>query len=69
MGKVLPVGGVQEKIRAAVEAGAKEVLIPKDNMTEADAMPPQIRQKLIVTPVQTVSEVLAAALLPLPSHD
>jgi ATP-dependent Lon protease len=68
MGKVLPVGGVQEKIRAAAEAGVKEVLIPKDNMAEADALPSQIRDRLTITAVQSVNEVLAAALLPFSSE-
>lgn len=64
MGKVLPVGGVAEKLRAAAEAGVKEVLIPKDNLKEAEGLPAQIREKLKITPVQSIDEVLAAALLP-----
>ena len=64
MGKVLPVGGVQQKIRAAYDAGIKEVLMPADNMAEAEGLPPSIRQAVKITPVTSIKEVLAAALLP-----
>ncbi|MDZ7581594.1 MAG: S16 family serine protease [Deltaproteobacteria bacterium] len=36
MGKVLPVGGIQQKVRAAYDAGVKEVLLPADNLKEAE---------------------------------
>lgn len=64
MGKVLPVGGVQQKLRAAHEAGVKEVLIPADNLREAEGLPTSIREKIKITPVQSIDEVLSAALLP-----
>ena len=39
MGKVLPVGGIQQNIRAACDAGIKEVLLPADNLDEAKGLP------------------------------
>ena len=63
MGKVLPIGGVQQKLRAAHEAGVKEVLIPADNLREAEGLPASIREKIKITPVQSIEEVLSAALL------
>lgn len=67
MGKVLPVGGIQEKLRAAADAGVKEVLVPRDNQREAEGLAPQILEKLKVTPVQSIEEVIAAALLEAPA--
>jgi ATP-dependent Lon protease len=64
MGKVLPVGGVQQKLRAAFDAGVKEVLIPLDNLREVEGLSPSIREKIKVTPVQSIQEALAVALSP-----
>jgi len=64
MGKVLPVGGVQQKLRAACNAGVKEVLVPKDNLQEALGLSSSIRDKIKITPVQSIQEALSIALLP-----
>ena len=61
--KVLPVGGIQQKLQAACEAGVKEVVIPNDNLTEAQTLPAAITQKLEITPVQVVDEAIKAALI------
>ncbi|NCA74517.1 MAG: BREX system Lon protease-like protein BrxL [Gammaproteobacteria bacterium] len=66
MGKVLPVGGIQQKIRAAYDAGVKEVLLPADNMKEAEALPSYVLEAIKLTPVTTITEVLAAAFVPEP---
>ncbi|MEW6262344.1 MAG: S16 family serine protease [Thermodesulfobacteriota bacterium] len=58
MGQVLPVGGVQEKIRAAYEAGIKEVLLPADNLKETVLLPENVLQGIKLTPIQKVEEVL-----------
>ena len=63
MGKVLPVGGIQQKVRAAFDAGIKEVVIPADNLAEAQLLPSYILEAITLTPVQTVEEVLHHALL------
>ena len=63
MGKVLPVGGIQQKVRAAFDAGIKEVVLPADNLAEAQLLPSHILEAITLTPVQTVEEVLHHALL------
>ena len=63
MGKVLPVGGIQQKVRAAFDAGIKEVVLPADNLAEAQLLPSYILEAITLTPVQTVEEVLHHALL------
>jgi ATP-dependent Lon protease len=63
MGKVLPVGGIPQKVRAAYDAGLKEVLLPADNVREAQSLPGYILGAIKVTPVRSVEEVLKKALL------
>jgi len=63
MGKVLPVGGIHQKIRAAYEAGIKEVIIPQDNIREAEGLPESIRSAIKITPVSNINEVLKLALM------
>jgi len=62
MGKVLPVGGIQQKVRAAYDAGVKEVILPADNVKEAKGLPSYILESIKLTPVTTISEVLQIAL-------
>lgn len=49
MGKILPVGGIQQKVRAAYDAGVKEVLLPADNVKEAQGLPPYILDAVKLT--------------------
>lgn len=63
MGKVLPVGGIQQKIRAAFDAGVKEVIIPEDNLKEAQGMPDYILEALQITPVNSIGDVLSKVLV------
>ena len=63
MGKVLPVGGVQQKVYAAYEAGVKEVLLPAENLDEALASPKYVLDAVRLTPVKTIVEVLEKALM------
>ena len=59
-GKVLPIGGLQEKLIAAYKSGMKEVLIPKKNFErDLDEIPQEVRDGLIIHPVSTFKEVLA----------
>ncbi len=70
-GKVLPIGGVKEKILAAHRAGVTTVIIPKDNEKDLSEVPADVLSELQVTPVETMDEVLQIALerLPVPSSD
>ncbi len=61
-GDVLPVGGVKEKVLAALRAGIPEVLMPAENERDLVDLPPSARRKLRFLFVNTVDEVLAAAL-------
>jgi len=62
-GKVLPIGGLKEKLLAAHRAGVTTVLIPKDNARELELIPPHVRDALDIIPVEHMNDVLARALL------
>jgi ATP-dependent Lon protease len=62
-GKVLPVGGVKEKILAARRAGIKTVLLPAKNQKDLVDIPAHIRKQLKIVEVRQIEEVLSAALL------
>ncbi len=64
MGKVLGIGGVLPKLQAAVEAGCKEVIVPKDNERDVQVVPDYIRNRIKVRYASTIEDVLAAALVP-----
>lgn len=61
-GRVLPVGGIKEKILAAHRAGLKKVIIPKRNEKDLDDLPEEIRKKIGFILAQDVSQVFDAAL-------
>jgi ATP-dependent Lon protease len=63
MGKVLPVGGIQQKVRAAYDAGVKEVLLPADNLKEAEGLPSYVFDGIKLTPVSSIDEVIAMSLV------
>ena len=63
MGKVLPVGGIQQKVRVAYDAGVKEVLLPTDNLKEAEGLPSYVLDGIKLTPVSTIGEVIAMSLV------
>ena len=62
-GRVLPIGGLKEKLLAALRAGIKTVLIPKDNEKDLEEIPENVRRDLTIVPVTTVDEVLVRALV------
>jgi len=65
-GRVLPIGGLKEKLLAALRGGVKLVLIPKDNEKDLADIPENVKSGLEIVPVATVDEVLSRALtLPL----
>ena len=61
-GQVLPVGGVKEKVLAAHRNGIKTVILPKRNEFDLDDVPDEIKNKIHFVFVETVDDVLAAAL-------
>lgn len=61
-GRVLPIGGLKEKLLAAHRAGIKLVLIPKDNEKDLKEIPDNVKRGLEIVPVQWVDEVLEKAL-------
>ena len=65
-GLVLPIGGLKEKSIAALRAGIKTILIPKLNEKDVPDLPDEVKKRLKIIPVETVDEVLQAALEPAP---
>ncbi len=61
-GRVLPIGGLKEKLIAAHRGGIDTVLIPKDNERDLKEIAPQIKRGLTLIPVEHMDEVLKAAL-------
>jgi ATP-dependent Lon protease len=61
-GRVLPIGGVKQKVLAAHRAGLKEVILPKRNEGDLDDVPEQVREEIAFHPVETIDEVLSIAL-------
>ena len=61
-GRVLPIGGLKEKLLAALRGGVKTVLIPKDNEKDLAEIPDNVKQGLEIIPVETADEVLKLAL-------
>jgi ATP-dependent Lon protease len=61
-GRVLPIGGLKEKLLAALRGGIKTVLIPKDNERDLDDLPQSVKKMLIIIPVSHMDEVLEHAL-------
>jgi ATP-dependent Lon protease len=62
-GRVLPVGGVKEKVLAAHRAGIKRVILPERNIADLDEVPEEVRETLEFVPVSKMDAVLANALL------
>jgi ATP-dependent Lon protease len=64
-GRVLPIGGVKEKVLAARRVGIREVILPKQNGRNVDEdLTPELRKDMVVHLVSTIDEVLALALVP-----
>jgi ATP-dependent Lon protease len=67
-GRVLPIGGLKQKVLAAHAAGLTEVIIPERNRADLDDVPDDVREAMTFHPVLSVDEVLALALEPAPDH-
>ncbi|HTD69767.1 MAG TPA: endopeptidase La [Gemmatimonadales bacterium] len=62
-GRILPIGGLKEKLTAAARAGVKTVLVPARNQNDIVDVPDEVKQLLEIKPVETIDEVLELALL------
>ena len=62
-GKVLPIGGLREKVLAAHRAGIRTIVIPKENLKDLEEIPDYVRAELTFKPVEHMDEVLHIALL------
>jgi ATP-dependent Lon protease len=62
-GRVLPIGGLKEKLLAALRGGIKTVLIPEENEKDLAELPESVKNGLSIIPVSTIDQVLARALV------
>ncbi len=62
-GRVLPIGGLKEKLLAALRGGIKTVLIPEENEKDLAEIPDNVKEGLTIVPVSTIDQVLARALV------
>jgi ATP-dependent Lon protease len=65
-GRVLPIGGLKEKLLAALRAGIKTVIIPDENVKDLADIPDEVKSKLKIIPAKHVDDVLKVALLRMP---
>ena len=65
-GRVLPIGGLKEKLLAALRGGIKKVLIPEENAKDLADIPDNVKSGMEIIPVARVGEVLSHALLRMP---
>ncbi|HZC14246.1 MAG TPA: endopeptidase La, partial [Thermoleophilaceae bacterium] len=66
-GRVLPIGGLKQKVLAAHAAGLTDVILPERNRADLDDVPEEIREAMTFHPVMTIGEVLELALEPAPA--
>jgi ATP-dependent Lon protease len=67
-GRVLPIGGLKEKLLAALRGGIKTVIIPEENVKDLSEIPVEIKNKIEIVPVARVDDVLKIALLRTPER-
>jgi ATP-dependent Lon protease len=65
-GRVLPIGGLKQKVLAAHAAGLTDVILPERNRGDLDDVPEDVRTQMTFHPVMTIDEVLGLALEPAP---
>jgi ATP-dependent Lon protease len=63
-GRVLPIGGLKQKVMAAQAAGLTDVIFPDRNEPDLDDLPADVRQEMRFHPVKSIDEVLELALEP-----
>ena len=62
-GKVLEIGGLKEKLLAALRGGIKKVLIPQANVKDLEEMPKEVLNNLKIVPIATIDEALKECLI------
>ena len=67
-GRVLPIGGVKQKVLAAHAAGLTDVILPERNRGDLEDVPEHVREEMTFHPVMTINEVLDIALEPEPAE-
>jgi ATP-dependent Lon protease len=65
-GRVLPIGGLKEKLLAALRGGIKTVIIPEENAKDLAEIPNEVQTKMDIIPVSKLEEVLKIALVRMP---
>lgn len=60
-GRVLPIGGVKEKVLGAVRAGIREMILPSENVGDLEELPEEVRDEVTFHPVESLDEVMALA--------
>jgi ATP-dependent Lon protease len=65
-GRVLPIGGLKEKLLAALRGGIKTVIIPEENAKDLAEIPSEVQTKMDIVPVSKLEEVLKVALVRMP---
>ena len=63
-GRLLPVGGLREKIYAAHRAGLKELIIPKKNKNDLAELPGKLKKEIKITPLDNIDQVIRIVLVP-----
>ncbi len=63
-GRVLPIGGLKQKVMAAQAAGLTDVILPERNEADLDDLPSDVRTQMHFHPVKSIDEALALALEP-----
>ena len=63
-GRVLPIGGLKEKVLGAHRAGITTIILPKDNEADMEDIPEEVRNQLTFHCVSTLDEAFAIALMP-----
>jgi ATP-dependent Lon protease len=67
-GRVLPIGGLKQKVLAAHAAGLTDIVLPERNRADLDDVPEHVREELRFHPVMSLGEVLELALEPAPDN-
>ena len=65
-GRILPIGGLKEKLLAAHRAGIRKVLIPRENEEDLEEIPDNVKRKVEIVPVDSMDDVLVHALTRMP---